>query len=138
MRSGHEINDAVRVRILGRSSRRTPRSDMSRPSATALSTRIGVRLTLLTLSELLQPPGLRCACRSDLRCTHRFGHAVENRHTLASAQCRERLGRRAEAAVSILQLSNKNFRCTIVGGECPLCPRKRTCSASKSMSAKCQ
>src|SRR5262249_22485361 len=39
---------------------------------------------------------------SDLRCTHRFGHAKEDRHTLTAAARRERFFGFAEATVDVL------------------------------------
>src|SRR5580704_1544520 len=45
---------------------------------------------------------LRLSHRSDLRHTHRLGHAVENYNALAAAARRQRLGRLAIASVYVL------------------------------------
>src|SRR5215469_412152 len=42
------------------------------------------------------------ACRPDLRCAHRLGHAEKDHHTLSAASSRQRLGRRGIATVDIL------------------------------------
>src|SRR5215470_11167376 len=65
-------------------------------SSNGLPLRLGKRKSMEVL--MLFAP----ACRPDLRCTHRLGHAEKDHDTLSAASSRQRLGRRGVAAVDVL------------------------------------